>query len=68
MSRPLDITAMADSAAVVALVSFSETVSTRAGFVAPEGLGFVLTLHGKKRSKSFETAAPAVRALRRASK
>lgn len=64
MSAPLDVTGRTDEAAITALVTFGETVTTPAGTITPAADGFTLSTTGARRPKHYETAAPAVRALR----
>jgi hypothetical protein len=62
-----DITNRTDAAAIAALCSFNEAVSTSAGRIEPVVCGFDLVIDGK-RPRRFSTAAGAVKVLRRVSK
>lgn len=61
---PVDISARTNDAAVTLLVTFAETITTTAGRVTPSASGFTLDAPGRK-AKRFDTATPAVRALRK---
>lgn len=64
MKNVIDITDRPDTAAVTALITFGEIVTTSAGRVEPAGEAFTLIpLNGKPRR--FEKASGAVEVLRR---
>ena len=65
--KVIDITDRTDPAAITALVTFGETVKTRAGRIEPTPEAFLFFVEGRK-ARKFLTAAPAVRALRRVSR
>lgn len=67
-AKHLDITEASDACAVVWLCTFGETVTTPAGRVTPEQDGFRLDVHGARRARTFPTALPAVRGLRKAAR
>lgn len=64
MTHTIDITTRTDEAAITALCTFGETVTTPAGRVEPAASCFVLT-PTNGRPREFATASGAVEVLRR---